>query len=252
MSDDSLKARLAALASEQPEIENGARVLRTKGAGFETVITVIDETVLGERMVFSNGEAKMTLLVAGRRLAGLEAVEGVEVAKDVLGAGLTMDNPDQVKRIAETIEAFAGDAATLTVATEPFADAEELESVSLNALVNASGIDPNMTPMQRFLSKGEPIMSASILLENGAVSKTNGAIQSVQSLKIALSTQLQPFLDARKATCPSHSDPSLTLCQDTIEQGVGIAIALHGDDLALVAFKSGDLAAICAAWQKVV
>lgn len=254
MNDDSLKGRIAALASETPEVEGGARVLNARIGGFAAMVNAIDETVLGERMTFSNGAAQMTVLVAGRRVAGLEEVKGIDVDKAILGSGLSMDNADQVKQIAQAMQSFSEDADKLTVMSEAMPQAEDLESVSLAALMSSIGVapdDPTTPPMQRFMTRAADVMQASILLKDGAVSKTEGAIQLVQSLKIALSTQLPAFLDARKATCPSHTDPSLTLCHDTVDKGVGMAIAVHGDDLALLAFKTSDLTTICATWQRV-
>ena len=255
MSEDVLKGRLAALASETPEVENGARVLNTRIGAAEAILNAIDETVLGEQMVFSNGAARLTLLVAGRRLAGLVEASGIDVPDGVMGSGLSMDDPDRVGQIAEAIKAFAQGADKLTVTSEPMPRAEDLESVSLGALMSAIGIvpdDPSASPLERFMTRASDVVQASISLKDGAVAKTDGTIQLVQSLKISLSTQLSTFLDARKATCPSHTDPSLTLCQDTVDKGVGMAIAVHGDDLALIAFKSSDLTEICAAWQRVM
>ncbi len=254
MEDKSLAARIAALAAESPLMDGEARILDMRLGGFEAVMNAIDETVLGARLTFSDGENGLTLLATGRRLAGLSAAEGIDVPEALIGADLTMDSPEQVKEVAQVVMSFAEGAETLNVTAVPMPEADDMESVSLSALMNAAGLqvdDPDASAMQRFMTRIQGSYDAAVLLENGAVSKTLGAITLVQSLKIALSTQLSTFLDARQSTCPSHTDPSMTLCQDTVEKGIGMAIAIHGDELTLLAFKSTELKSICAAWQRV-
>ena len=249
-----LADRIAALATETPVHEGLARQLQIQGGPLETILDEIDQTVLGSSLLFESGGSSVTLLVVGRRLVSVEAVTGLDAPKDLLGATLSMDAGDQVAQVSTLIKAFAEKAKALRVTSIPKTHADASDSLSMQALQSAMGLeveDPDASPMQRFMTRIGDHAAAALQLEDGAVASTQGSIQLVQGLKIALSTQLPSFLDSRKATCPSHSDPSLTLCQDTVEPGIGMAIAVHGPEIALVAIRAEGLADVCRAWQRV-
>ena len=249
-----LAERIAALAAENPQYEGAARVLSTRGGAAEAIIEEMNQTVLGSKLLFESDEASLGLLVVGRRLVSIESVSGIDAPADLLGTELSMDGGDQVAQVSEVIKAFAEAAKSLRVTSVSKANVDTADSLSLQALQAAMGLDvddPGASPLQRFMTRIDAHAAASLQLEDGAVTKTQGSIQLVQGLKIALSTQLSTFLDSRQATCPSHADPSLTLCQDTVGPGVGMAIAVHGSEIALVAFRADGLAEICSAWQRV-
>lgn len=252
--DKTLADRIAALAAETPEMDGAARVLSVRGGVLEAMLDEIDQTVLGAELQFETDGKRLALLAGGRRLVALRAVDGVDAPDAILGKPLSMDASDEVAAVAGVMNAFAEGATRLKVASAISNDADVDESVSLTALQSALGItpdDPDATSMQRFLARIGDHAAASILLKDGAVEDSSGDKALLQSLKIAMSTQLRGFLDSRSKTCPSHTDPSLTFCADTLSNKVGMVIAIHGEDIALIAYRASGLGEMCRAWQRV-
>ena len=251
--DKTLSGLIEALATEQPEIVEGARVLSVRKGAAEALLDEVEATVLSASLQFQTDNATLALQVAGRRLVAIAGAEGIDLPANLIGAALSMDVPEQLSAAGAAIAQFAGDARSLLVTSTHMSNADVTESVSVAALRNAMGIvvdDPNASPIERFLARATGNVSAYLLVEGGEVTQTEGVPALVQSLKIALSTQLRPFLDARAANCPSHTDPSLTLCSDTIEAGKGMAVATCEGSVTIFAFESRHLANICEAWRK--
>lgn len=249
--DKTLAGLIAALAGETPDIADGTRMLGIKHGAAEAVLDEIEATVLGAHLRFTSDAGDMVLRVAGRRLVAVDSVDGQEIDKALLGATLSMDAPEQLSAAGAAIAAFSKAASQLGVVSTHMSNVDVAESVSISALRDAMGIvaeDPNASQVERFLTRAQDNIEAHVVLENGDVTKTEGVPKLVQSLKIVLSTQLSAFLDARAANCPSHSDPSLTLFQDSIEAGKSIGIARIDEDVTIFAFESSKLAEVCSCW----
>ncbi len=254
MSDDTLHRRLAALAGDAPGFSHGAQVLETDNA-VAVMLEEIDTCVLPAALIFDRGDAELHLSVSGRKLHKVVAVTGeIEVPEDVVGAALAPEDETRLAAVGELFTAFAENAAQLhlrrAAASE---DSTELSNrVSVAALSRAIGLrDPSdtRTPYERFAEDLDAIAKACILLEDGAVKGTKGAIAGISALKIALTTQLSQFLRTRESTCPAHTDPSLTLLADVVEPGQSMGVAVLGAHIALFTYDSADMYALQRAFR---
>lgn len=251
-----LADRIAALASENPAFEAKARVLDLTDGGLAAILDEIDATVLSARLRFDAGAGHLSLDVAGRRLLRVAEAGGTtSVPADLLGATLSADTPDDLKAAATLLQAFGAGAATLRVAAEPANGAARGDSVSVAALRTAlEAPEPadQVSPMDKMLEGCGDHIKAALRLEGKTVAQTAGSIAHVQALKSALSGQLETFLEARAATCASHTDPSLTLLQDAAGPGLGLCLAVIADERTLLAYDTGAVGEIFAVWKTVL
>lgn len=251
--DPTLAARIAALAEEQPAHIGRARVLDLRRGVTEALLDEIDATVLAATLLFETETKSLRLKVAGRRL--LSVVEGDDVADAALaGQALGSPNAEHVQFVAGVLSDFTSEARSLRVTSTPERAEAGGDSISVEALEAAMGLEtdaPDASISERFLKRAEGHIKALLHLDDGTVTATKGAIAQVQSLKIALTTQLSPYLEAREANCPSHTDPSIIFCQDTISEGVGLAVGVIGSEVLLLAYQSGNMTALATAWRRV-
>lgn len=239
MSDGALTARLRALASDAETYADGARILPA-GDGFEAILEEIDATVLPAALKFDNGETLLTLHVSARMLHG--------IVDDP--TALSPDDTGAISATAERIDAFAKAASgPLRVTYDPAPDgsADLTDRVSVAALARSIGramVPPDAPPLVQFRQRLGANATACITLHARQVTETEGRHELLQGLKIAMQTQLAAFLSRRAETCPSHSDPSLTLWSGALPGDTTIGFATVGDDALLFACDDSDLAAV--------
>ncbi|MEO9819579.1 MAG: hypothetical protein ABJQ34_07680 [Paracoccaceae bacterium] len=252
----SLSDRIAALAEETPDFEGRARVLAP--ADLETLLDTIDSTVLPCALTFDTGTAQLTLEVAGRRLHAVKSVGGDLTASDrLIDQPLSMDDEILRAATAKLLKTFLDDATTLTVSISPAAadvldDAESLSVATLREDLDLGANDSALPVFERFQSRTETYMTAAIHLRDGNLVQTSGSVAHTVSLKIALTTQLAAFRDARNKVSKSHSEPSLTIFADAIESGISLCLATIGSEMLISACTTPDISAINKVFRRIV
>jgi hypothetical protein len=244
MTGSALSDLLTTLAKEDPVFEDGARVLDasdTRAAIFEE----IDATVLPATLTFEAGAAKLELVVTNQRVHRIMA----GAPDDVLDQPLNPDNTDLTERAARAISDFAEGATTLRVrhAAAPGDSLEMSDRVSTDMLAATLGEgvqhDPNTPLHERFLSEMADTALATIHLADRVAGQTTGSSADIAGLKIVLVTQLSAFLDTRRDTCASYSDPSLTLWRDVQDADQALGIADFGENVVLFSVPMASLSA---------
>lgn len=251
MTSPSLTERLAALAAETPQFNGTARQLDTADP-FLALLDEIDTTVLSAALEFATEKSSLRLLVTGRRLHMI--LDGAP--DDLLNTPLSPDDAQLIERTAQLLADFAEGATTLQVThSAPPKDASDTpDRVSARALAAAYGLvddDPDAPVQERFTSRMGDTILAAIHLTDRAADDITGAAAEIAALKIALTTQLSRFLEARTETCASHSDPSLTLWSDVNAPGVSIGLAVFGAPAILFALPTSEIGKATAAFRQV-
>lgn len=244
MTNATLAARLAALANEAPEYKDGARLIPTPDA-FDTILAEIDQTVLPTTLAFTSNDATLTLVVAARRLC---AVPGVvdELAPDDTAA---------IKAAADAIATFA-EAATspleLRDSEAPDQMGDATHRVSAAALVNAAGrvvIDPDAPFVEKVRLRLGDTAQAWVIFDGTKITDGQGPKPLREILNKAARNQVVVFQDKRRTSCPSHSEPSLTILAGSAGDGITIGLVSTTDEHLLLAMSEADIAAAVTAFQ---
>ncbi len=235
MSDASLAARLAALAEEQPQFENGARRIDGPDA-FDAILAEIDHTVLPARLTFSAGGASLALIVAGRRLCAVPDVADV----------LSPDDLTAIEAAAAAIAAFSeGVDGPLLVAEGEAAEGagDPTQRVSVNALAQAAGrvaIDPDLPLPERVQARLGAVAQAHVVMSGQTVNTSDGPSELVSMLTATAQEKLAAFVAQRRESCPSHKDPSMTIMAGAAGDGRAIGLVTTGEEhLLFVVPESG-------------
>ena len=251
-----LAQKLNALAAHDDVFDDGARVISQGGvpAPMTAFLAVVDETVLERRLDFAAGDVVVSVIAAGRRLRGMIAVSpaaGDHI--DLFGKTLSRQEPEMLDAaFALLTDIFTG-AARLTVRSlpaEPFGSGGE-RGISASGLAEIWQIDISETPlppMSRFLRVNETAFSAVLHVSAGDILATYGDIAGLQSI---WDTQVDAFLRAQESL-PNHQDgPKLICLEGALDDGNTAALALAGDDVALMVYDPAKLGALHASWRSI-
>jgi len=251
MTGSTLATYLSALINETPEFRDGARVLDHADA-LSAVLDEIDRAVLPAVLTFENDAASVSLLVTGRRLHCVVSGGGAGVD----GKPLSPDDAEQTKATAQALADFANGSKALRMrSAAPDPDAADMsDRVSVRVLQAALGMvidDPDAPPLDRFMAQMGDAVTAAVYLEDRVVTQTSGASIYLAGLKIAVSTQLSAFLDARHEKCASHSEPSLTFFTDVVDVGISLGLVTFETHTALFTCATTALPRASNAFRKV-
>lgn len=221
MSDD-LSARLALLASEEPEYDGDQRVIRAPDR-FAALLHVIDQTVIPAVLEVTDGTSVLTLDVAGRRLSRLPGqVED-----------LSADNEDALAAATAALTAFAdaGDGPLkLRELASDQGDADPTNSVSIGALAGAAGrpmIDPNAPPLDQFKAHLGTQLLAGLQIKAARVTDRIGDADGCKRL------------EAAHAGLVGHGGDGPALMIFSTQEGAVSGAVVSGDEAML--FAVGDL-----------
>lgn len=253
---NALAQKLEALAKHDEIFDGGARVISQGGmpALMTAFLNVIDETVLERRLDFSADDTVISVIAAGRRLRGLIAITPVtNGAADVIGATLSRDEPAILDAVFALLSDVFETAARLTVRSlpaEPFGTGGE-RGISASGLAEIWQIDMTevpLPPMSRFLRANEAMFSAVLHVSAGDILATNGDVADLQTI---WDTQVDAFF-ATQESLPSHQDgPKLICLEGALGDGDAAALALAGDDVALMVYDPAKLGALHASWRSI-
>jgi hypothetical protein len=257
MSDlNALAQRIDALAAHDDVFEDGARVIAQGGtpAPLMAFLSVIDETVLERRLDFVADKSTISVIAAGRRLRGFLGVSTTtDDAADLIGATLSRQEPailDKAFAVLSDVIAPAKHLAVRSLPAEPFGTTGE-RGVSASGLADIWQIDMDeapLPPMSRFLRANEAAFTSVLHVSAGDILATEGDVAGLQSI---WDTQVDTFLRAQKSL-PSHKDgPKLICLEGALEGDDAAALALAGDDVALMVYDPAKLGALHASWQSI-
>lgn len=240
-----LRDKLAALAGSNDRFGPGGRSIAQAGQG-ETRLAIlreIDTTVLLRALRFDigGGAGAVTLVVAGRRVLGVSALDGSLATAPHTGlVGQVLASEESGQRAALTalfadIEALDTDVAVSTRETDRLGDSTEA-GLSVDLLAADWGVDLGAMPLariERVLRACGQDLHASVYRPAEGEPATTGDPE--------LLAELQAALDAS----PSPQEPKV-LC--TGSDGSMIAILSDGKDRAAAAIYQTALTPLLAAW----
>ncbi len=257
--ETALSRRIAQLANQAPEFDGKARVISKENPSIDDLIDVIDGTVLASALTFDTGAARLTLHVAGRRLHLISDADGsVEDGGSVFGKPLAVEDETLRANAAEMLRMFMDGASVLAVVAEASRDidGDAPDSMSVDSLRKALGVDAiddaHLPQIERLLARVGDQMSAWILMSGNRLESTSGSVADISGLKIALTTQLSHFEQTRAKSCPSHSEPSITLFMNSANVGQCLGIATFENSKLLFSLSKGEFAPVCRAFRRVL
>lgn len=253
-----LSQRIAALAEETPEFTGKARVLNQTGCSIELIVDEVDQTTLAAALTFDNGNARVTLHIAGRRLHMICDVDGsVDDPSGVFGKPLAVEDAALRENAAALLQNFAATGNVLAVMSEAsnLVDGDAPDSMSVESLRAACGIeiieDAHLPQIERLLARSGDKISAWIRLNGNRLDSTSGSVADISGLKIALTTQLSAFEQSRRQNCASHSDPSITTFFDVSTSGQSLGIATFENETLLFAIQTVDFSHLYRAFRQI-
>jgi hypothetical protein len=257
MSDlNALAQKLTALAGKNDQFDAGARVISQGGvpSPIGAMLNEIDDTVLERNLEFVADDQTINLIVSGRRLRGFMAVTPeVSGAAQVLGKTLARDEPDVVQAASELLSQLCGSAMRMTVRSlppQPFGTGGD-RGISARGLAELWQIDMDeapQPPMAKFLSANAPAMSAMMHVSDGTVISTSGDTAALQSI---WDNQIMPFREVHKQHQDPEGGPQLVCLEGALEDGAAAAMALAGDEIALIAYQPDQLGTMLASWRAI-
>lgn len=255
MSDlDALAQKLAALVSKQDVFDAGARVISLGGAPapMAAILGEIDETVLERNLEFKSDKSTTNLIVAGRRLRGIQAVTPPSDSK-VIGQTISREEPELVQAASELLSDLFADADRLTVrslAPEPFGKGGE-RGISAHGLAELWRIEMDAAPkppMERFLRANGDNIASLMHVSNDEIAATSGDFEALQEI---WSTQVKEFREKHDKALNGEDGPKLIFLEGALDDGTSAALALADNDMALFAYQTDKLDALHASWRSI-
>ncbi|WP_108814068.1 hypothetical protein [Loktanella sp. Alg231-35] len=245
-----LAQKISALAAKDTVFETGARVISTGGepSPIVAILNEIDDTILERDLEIQADGAIVNLIVSGRRLRGIAAASSG--ADDVVGHVLSREEPDMVAAAFVLLSELCGRAQRLTVrylAPQPFGKGGErgISAKGLAALWKIDLDEVPKPPMERFLSTNRSAAIAMIHMTDGEMQSSAGDVTALQSI---LDTQLADFRGLQTL----GGGAQLICLEGALSDGSAAALAIHEDDVALIAYQPDHLGALHASWRAIL
>lgn len=257
MSDlNALAQKLSALTATDDMFGEGARVISQGGvpSTMSAALKAIDETLLERTLVFIAGDASVSIVASGRRLRGISAVApNAANADKVIGKALSRDAPALLDEAFAVFDTVLGDANKVLMRSqqaEPFGESGE-RGISATGLAELWQIDLDeapLPPMQRFIRINESAVSAMLHVSAGKIIANQGDIHALQSI---WDTQVTAFMSSQGKLPGRDDGPQLICLEGALENGGAAALALAGEDVALLVYDPAQLGAMHNAWQAI-
>lgn len=253
---DTLARKLAALAKTDDVFEAGARTISVDGTPdpLTAILNEIDDTVLERTLEFKAGETTFALNVSGRRLRGVVFVQPAEKdTASVAGKVLMRDEPQVAQATLALLDSLCASAARVTVISKPPAPFGKggdrgISAEGLSDLWQAQKPDVLQSPIPRFLTANAGGILAALHLNAGEVIATTG---DVAALSTIWDTQVKAFRKMQRKHLSSTEGPQLFCFEGALGNGTAAALALAGDDIALVSYLPDDTGKLLSTWRAV-
>ena len=257
MSDmHALAQTLTALAAKDEIFQNGARVISQGGfpSPMAAFLKAVDETMLERKLTFVAGPHTINVIAAGRRLRGFSAASpSLGDISHLAGKTIAREEPDLIDDAYALLSENIGNAARLAVHSlppEPFGEGGErgISALSLAEMWNIDMHEAPLPPMERFLRTNGDGINALLHLSAGEVTATQGDVTALQGV---WDTQVTAFME-EQTKLPGHEDGPQLICLDgALEDGSAAAIAIAGDDVALLVCAPTQLGTLHTTWQSI-
>ena len=254
MSEQSaILVKLASLTTKDDVFKNGYRVIGAELDPMIAILREIDDTVLERTLIFWIGDARVSAVVAGRRLRGIVEIDGdVPNADAVVGEVLSLETPDTMATVGTILADLATGDAKVTVASTPVkplgtsADA----GVTINALARSWGIDLDARPasaLTRFLTANAAAISASLHITSDQDPCTTGDASVLEAI---MDVQVTPFRKRHRSILGKTDGPML-ICLDGAVDGQPLALAIADGEQCLINYDSDALSALLRSWNAI-
>jgi hypothetical protein len=251
MSDHAeLAQKISALAAKDTVFEAGARVISTGGEPnpVSAILNEIDDTILERNLEIRADDAVVNLIVSGRRLRGIAGASSG--ADGVLGQVLSREEPEVVAAVFAVLSELCGQAQRLTARyLPPTAFGKDGErGISVKGLAELWQLDLDETPkppMERFLRANRAAAVAMLHMRDGELQSSAGDVAALQSI---LDKQLAEF----RASQSYGSGTQLICLEGAFSDGTAAALAIHNDDVAVIAYQPAHLGALHASWRAIL
>ena len=199
-------------------------------------------------------DLRNTHRVSGRRLRGvLSASPTPKDASSVIGHMLSRDEPDVLSATCELLHTLFDLQTEVTVKSlppEPFGKGGD-RGISARSLAEIWQIDLDETPqppMVRFLAANVGAISAMLHVSDGETVANSGDSDALETI---WDTQVLAFQKSQKAYRTADDGPQLICLEGALADDTAAALALAGDDVALIAYQPDHLAAMLASWHAI-
>lgn len=254
MSEQSaILVKLASLTTKDDVFKNGYRLIGGELDPMIAILREIDDTVLERTLVFGIGDARVSAVVAGRRLRGIVEIDGdVPDADAVVGEVLSLETPDTMATVGKILSDLATSEARVTVASTPVkplgtsADA----GVTINALARSWGVDLDARPasaLTRFLTANATAISASLHITSDQDPRTTGDASVLEAI---MDVQATPFRKRHRSIL-GKSDGPMLICLDGAVDGQPLALAIADGEQCLINYDSDALSALLRSWNAI-
>jgi hypothetical protein len=253
---NALAQKLSALAGKDDTFRNGARIISQGGVPnpMNAMLKAVDETMLERKLAFVTGKHTINIIAAGRRLRGIaSASPSAGDISHLVGKSIAREEPDLVDDAYAFLSDTIGNAASLSVhslPSEPLGKGGE-PGISAFGLADLWQVDMDETPlppMERFLRVNSASISAMLHVNNGEVVADHGDIDALSDI---WNTQVTAFIEAQ-SKLPRQSDGPQLICLDgALEDGSATAVAIAGDEVALLVYEPAQLGTLHSTWQSI-
>jgi len=258
MSDiDALVATLSTLAGKDGEsFAHGARVLSQGGTPepVAAILNAVDDTVLERLLRLDVDGQQIDLIAAGRRLRGIHAAAGADAATQALfGKVLSREEPDVVTAIGEFLTAQCATAQRVSLQSlppKPFGNGGErgISAAGLAQLWEVGLTAEALPPMRRFLAANANALTATMHVKDGEMQGLSGDYKTLQTI---WNQQVIAFREAHAKFQANADEPALICLEGAIESGDAIALAIEGDDVALISCGPEAMGALLSSWRMI-
>lgn len=186
-----LKQKLTSLSRQSDRFEDGARIVSKAGlpTPLQAILKEIDETVLGRDVTFDFGNSgSITLVVTGRRLLGVRAIDGLAmpgIVEQIVGNSISGDDDPTLralKGVLLQLDLLSATIATTSVASEVFGNQSDA-GITVEKLATGLSVEYPFTmpsKLQQFASLVEPSIIASIFSSTDGEQIENGDDEPVE------------------------------------------------------------------------
>lgn len=251
-----LAETLTALAAKDDIFQDGARVISQGGVPnpMAAFLKAVDETMLERKLTFVTGKATINVIAAGRRLRGIAAAS--PAAGDIshlAGKTIAREEPDLIDDAYALLSETIGNASRLAVHSlppDPFGKGGErgVSAAGLAALWKIDMHEAPLAPMERFLRTNSDGINALLHLTAGNVNTTQGDVSALQDV---WDNQVTAFIEAQNKLPDQDDGPQLICLDGALEDGSAAAIAIAGDDVALLVYAPDHLGTLHSTWQSI-
>lgn len=254
------RARLDLLARlvQQPAAFVGpARVIWPQGtcAPLDEICMQIDISVLARCLVVDFGGAVVRLAVAGRRLRGVIAADGLPHGV-TLPVGVVLDGDDSAgaRAIGAALAQLALNCRQITMQHLPAPAFGHPGQAGLGAAALAAlwaapvGVDASASPMTRFLAANDAALRGVLVFRDQQITARRGDTAAIEPI---WRDQFATFRQRLAATSGQGSQPLLVCLDQPAGKGQATAIAIAGGEAAVLAYDGDQITPLLTSWRAI-